>query len=718
MEKNHQAFLSRSDGSSEVRELLSQNGLGCLAAMTIRVHGEQSGFCGLASTRVQDVSKTVIEVMGTLCRVSRAALEREKDEIKLLRQALVFKNMKEAVIVRDNSHRIIDFNDAATQLFGFRKDEVIGTKQSFSRNVKAENGRDELAESYQSNGKWTGEVECISIDGERRIAETVMVPLRSKHGMLLGRVSISRDVTERKMAETESRHARERLSLALDASHEGIWDWNIVSGSLYVSKRHYTMLGFDPGELKANIITFQDLLHPDEKEKVIRELKREVLKGSERFSTEYRMRTKSGHYRWIFCRGKVVSRDERGRPTRVVGANLDVTERKKTLSALQEKEEQLLHASKMEAIGRLAGGIAHDFNNLMTVIIGQCDLGMMEVDENSRLFERIQDVLKSATSASSLTQQLLAFSRKQNPETKKINLNELISGASSSLPRLLGEHIRFKTIFDPVLNRVLADPNQIQQIILNLVVNARDAMPRGGEIVIETGNVNAPSIMLEDVEKLKNGDQEFVLMSVHDTGVGMDRETVKRAFEPYFTTKEIGKGTGLGLSTVYGTVKQLGGLVDIVSKQGEGTDVRVFLPKHPNDEELTAKINLHAMKTRTVLLVEDDEKVREFIAEILQTHNYRVIQAGGVDEGLELCSDFEDEIELLLTDVVMPERNGFELATEVMRRWPQIRTLFISGYSTEELSKHFNSGSRLELLRKPFTSEILLQKVHNMLERA
>ncbi len=394
------------------------------------------------------------------------------------------------------------------------------------------------------------------------------------------------------------------------------------------------------------------------------------------------------------------------------------SERVQTAQALQESEERLRHAHKMEAIGRLAGGVAHDFNNLLTAILGYAELLVQRLEGDPTARQSAALIRQAGEQAAGLTRQLLAFSRKQILQPKVIDLHMLVRDMQKLLHRVIGEHIEIRTDFSAVQSRVKADPNQIEQVILNLGVNARDAMPRGGRLTITTGNVTLNGHRPAELVELPPGD--YVALAVGDTGEGMDAETRTRIFEPFFTTKGPGKGTGLGLATVYGIVKQSGGGIAVESERGRGSTFRVFLPL----EHDALAVPLPALPpvargaaSETVLVVEDEEIVRELVCAVLEEQGYTVISAGRGSEAMSALAEHGCAPRLLITDVVMPEMNGPQVARAVRAHCPEIKVLFVSGYSEHEITAEGLEEGTVELLQKPFTPEMLVRKVREVLDR-
>jgi hypothetical protein len=379
-------------------------------------------------------------------------------------------------------------------------------------------------------------------------------------------------------------------------------------------------------------------------------------------------------------------------------------------------EAQLLHAQKMEAVGRLAGGVAHDFNNLLTVILSYSDLLLEDLPSEAAEREDIGEIRKAAVAASSLTRQLLAFSRQQVLQPRILDINAVVTATEKLLTRLLGEDVRLTTSLAQGLGTVKVDPGQLEQIIMNLAVNARDAMPRGGQLTIETTNVDMDESYVRGHPVAQAG--RYAMLAVSDTGIGMDAQTQARIFEPFFTTKEQGKGTGLGLATVYGIVKQSGGFIWVYSEPGRGTSFKIYLPRV--DEPVTPAPEAAAAViggSETVLVVEDVAAVRGVACEMLRRHGYTVLEAADAATALRLAGQHEGEIQLLLTDVVMPDASGRELADKLVNLRPRMKVLYMSGYTDDAIVRHGVLQEGIPFLQKPFTPESLARNLRAVLDQ-
>ncbi|HWZ98283.1 MAG TPA: ATP-binding protein [Candidatus Dormibacteraeota bacterium] len=468
------------------------------------------------------------------------------------------------------------------------------------------------------------------------------------------------------------------------------------------------MLGLGPDEELTTEI-FDGLTHPDNREQDAARYQ-SLAKGEiGQIRQEKRYILKDGRTAWADLHLYLL-RGRKGEPRYIIGMAVDISEQK-TL------ESQLRQAQRMETIGRLAGGVAHDFNNLLTVIKGYCDLVLEKTQKEVTIQSHMEHIDRATDQAASLTRQLLAFSRQQVLQPKVFDLNVLVLNAKKMLQRLIGEDIEVITITSPNLGSVKADPGQIEQVILNLVVNARDAMPDGGKLTLKTANAELDEAFVHAHWGARTG--RFVLLTVTDTGIGMSEEVLAHIFEPFFTTKELGKGTGLGLSMVYGIVKQSGGSIWVNSKPGEGASFTIYLPRveePPEDMTRATRPSEMVRGSETILLVEDDAPVRELTCDILQAQGYEVLVANGPNQALDLCNRYNKQIHLVLTDLVMPGMNGAEMADLVVKLRPGIQVLFMSGYSDNALLQNGAQDKKLNFLQKPFTASVLHKMVREILD--
>jgi two-component system, cell cycle sensor histidine kinase and response regulator CckA len=452
------------------------------------------------------------------------------------------------------------------------------------------------------------------------------------------------------------------------------------------------------------------LLHPDDVEIERAERERLVRGASRSVDLETRWLLPSGAERWMYLNASVVF-DADGRPHYLLLYLRDVTEKKSL-------ESQLVQAQKMEAVGQLAGGIAHDFNNLLTAILGSTELLLSETDTGDPRREDLQEIVRAAHRAAGLVRQLLAYSRKQVLQPRLVNLNTIVHEMGGLLRRVVGERVTLRLDLDPTLGSVMADPGQIEQVIANLGVNARDAMPEGGTLTIATANVSAAGIPTPGEDRMPSG--PLVALSVSDTGVGMDDHVLAHLFEPFFTTKELGRGTGLGLATVYGIVRQSGGTIQVASQPSEGSTFTVYFPRVVASSlsmPMLAAAPAVPGGSECVLVVEDEEAVRHLVCRVLRAKGYRVLEAPHAEAALEMA-ETAGTIDLLVTDLVMPGIGGAALATRLVALRPALRVVFITGYAMEAVERQGELAVGSALLEKPFSADQLARKVREALAAA
>jgi two-component system, cell cycle sensor histidine kinase and response regulator CckA len=516
------------------------------------------------------------------------------------------------------------------------------------------------------------------------------------------------DITERKRAEAELRRQREFLRQVVDTSPSFIFAKDRQGRFTLVNAAVAEAYGTTVESLLGK--TDADFNPRTEEVEAFRRDDLEVMdSGRERVIPEEVITDASGKRRWLLTVKRPLLGPD-GRSDQILGVSTDITERRLT-------EDQLRQSQKIEAVGHLAGGVAHDFNNLLGVITGYADLLLKDIGAPHPGARRVHEIRKAADRATALTRQLLAFSRKQVLQPRVLDLNAAVGDMEKMLGRLIGEDIQIIAKFGTELGRVKADPGQIEQVIMNLAVNARDAMPHGGKLILETTNVELDENYLPTHPGAKPG--PHVLLAVSDTGHGIDAETLPRIFEPFFTTKEQGKGTGLGLSTVYGIVKQSGGYIMVYSEPGHGTTFKVYLPRV--DEEAAAAAGEVpaeplARASETILLVEDEKPLREMIHEILEEGGYTVLEGGSPEEALAAARSHPGPIHLMLTDVVMPRMGGRDLAAEMAAVRPDLRVLYMSGYTDNAIVHHGVLDAGTHFLQKPFTADALLRKARAVLD--
>ena len=545
-------------------------------------------------------------------------------------------------------------------------------------------------------------------DGRWRVLESTASVICNSKGEPEKLVIVNRDITERKRAAEALERSEASFRLVVEDAPYGIYRASIAGKLILVNPALQKMLGYDSREelLQANLGT-HIYRHASEHQKLIQTVIREQYFKD----VELEWKRKDGAPITVRCSGWPV-KDEAGAVTYLEVFAEDVTERRVL-------ERQLRMAQKMEAVGRLSGGIAHDFNNLLGVIIGYSQVLKRSLGNANPLFEHAEEIEKASQRAVSLTRQLLAFSRQQVLEPVILNLNSLVSDMEKMLPRLIGEDVALKLDLDPELAQVKADPSQIEQVIMNLAVNARDAMPDGGKLTIQTANVDLDLAYTRQHPGSRVG--QYVMLAVRDTGTGIDPEIQSQIFEPFFTTKERDKGTGLGLATVYGVVKQSGGYIAVDSEKGKGACFSVYLPRvgqTASAAETKTGQPASIRGSETVLLVEDAEALRKLANMFLRDSGYRVLTAADGREALEVARSHSGPIHLLLTDVVMPGINGRVLGERLAPLQPGMKVLYMSGYTDSFIAGHGVLEAGTHLLHKPFTHETLARKVREVLDSA
>ncbi len=547
-------------------------------------------------------------------------------------------------------------------------------------------------------------------DGSWLVLESVASAIRNEKGVPEKLVIVNRDITERKKAQEALSRSEASFRSLVEGAPYGIYRATMTGQFLEVNPAFQKMLGYESAQelFKADLVT-QVFRHSTDYERMNELLaESKVMQG-----IELEWKRPDGEPIVVRCSGHRVDGKDGGPDYFEVFAE-DVTERR-TL------ERQLRMAQKMEAIGRLSGGIAHDFNNLLGVIIGYSGVLKKSLDKNAPTFEFATEIEKAGQRAASLTRQLLAFSRQQVLSPSVLSLNSLVADMEKMLPRLLGEDINVSLSLDADLGNVKADQSQIEQVIMNLAVNARDAMPSGGKLQIQTANVEFDLAYTRDHPGSKIGN--YVMLAIADSGTGMSAETLAHIFEPFFTTKGVGEGTGLGLATVYGVVKQSNGYIWVDSAPGKGAKFQIYLPRHQEaEQDAVAKPEAESREkprgSEMILLVEDADPLRKLAQAFLESNGFRVLSAANGEAALEIAGRHSGSFDLLLTDVVMPGMNGRVLAEQLSMRQPGLKVLFMSGYTDTFIAGHGVLEKGTNLLHKPFTEEILINKVREVLDGA
>ena len=633
-------------------------------------------------------------------RIRRALLEREQ----LFR--LIGENAADLIAVVDMDGNRIYNSVSYERALGYTLAELKNSS-GFDQIHPDDRARvqEAGAEARRTGKGKTLEYRILHKDGTWRVLESTSSVILNAKGVPEKLVIVSRDVTDRKEATEALRHSEESNRSLVEGAPYGIYRAATDGQFLRVNPALERMLKYStPGELiEANLRTdvFRNAADFD---RLV-----ELLGSEGEFKdVEVEWKRKDNKSITVRCSGRRFSQSLQATSVYEVFAE-DVTERRVL-------EKQLSMAAKMEAVGRLSGGIAHDFNNLLGVIIGYSQVLRRKLDPDSPLKEHAEEVEKAAQRAVSLTRQLLAFSRQQILTLAVVDLNTLVSDMQKMLPRLIGEDIAIDIDLDPSLGTTKADQGQIEQVVMNLAVNARDAMPNGGKLQIETANRDLDDYYCSEHPGAKPG--RYIMLAMTDSGAGMTAQTLAHIFEPFFTTKEVGKGTGLGLATVYGIVKQSGGYIWVDSAIGFGSSFQIFLPRV---EETVTKAAAEAptdnlRSTETILLVEDADALRKLAQSFLTDHGFKVITASSGEEALRVAEFHGKPIDLLVTDVVMPGMNGRALADRLLAKQPNLKVLYISGYTDSFIAGHGVLEEGTFLLHKPFTEEVLIRKVRDVLD--
>jgi PAS domain S-box-containing protein len=608
--------------------------------------------------------------------------------------------------------RISSVNGAFLRLWGYDDErEVVGRPAvEFWRSPEA--AAEVLSRTSEAGGA-VGELEALRRDGTTFVAELSASIVRDAEARPVALMGSFIDVTARVRATEALREGEERLRQALRVADFGIFDHDQVADRIYWSPRQREIYGVGPDE-EITLPLYMAAVYPDDRGRIGEAVRwaHDPASGGA-FDVEHRITRRDGAIRWLTTRAQTffVGEGATRRPVRTVGAVRDVTEVRLAEEERERLREQLGHAQRLESVGRLAGGVAHDFNNMLAVILGTVELIRGRLDGPAWLTADLVEIERAALHARDVTRQLLAFSRRQVISPRAVDLNELLASTRRTLARLIGEDVRLEVLPAPDLWPVRLDPFQVDQILVNLAVNARDAMPSGGRLTIETANVHLDEAYCRANAGFTPGDH--VLLAVSDDGEGIPREVLPRIFEPFFTTKPVGRGTGLGLATVYGIVAQNGGTIHVYSEPGQGTSFKIYLPRMAEGEPADAAAAPRAAipPGRTVLLVEDDEMVRRMVTGMLRALGVEVVACGGWRDALERAQRADLRLDLVLSDVVMPEMSGKALRDRILEIRPGLPVLFMSGYTPNVIVHHGVLEAGVRLLQKPFGQEELARAV-------
>ena len=655
----------------------------------------------------QRLSRLVPSVRRALYEAEERNKRKRTEDILREREQLfrlIMENTTDLIAVLDVTGKRVYNNRAYQALLGteeslrgtdsFREihpDDQATIRALFSETVRAGTGK-------------RAEYRLVLPDARIRLIESQGNVIRDVTGAVVNVVMVSRDITERKQSEEALRRSEHWLRTILDTEPACVM---LVDRHGLIEEMNPAGLAMVGAVSESEAIghPIAPFIHADERD-MFSSKHRDALTGASQ-TFQCRIVTAQGAVRWIEAYVVPFGEDRR-EPMSVLIVARDITESRKM-------EAQLQQALKMEAVGRLAGGVAHDFNNMLTGISGHGDLLLRQLTADSPLRRHAEEIKQSCKRCAALTNQLLAFSRNQVLQPKALDISRALLGMESMLRPLIGDEVRLRIHTDAAPTYARVDPSQLEQIVLNLSINARDAMPGGGQLTIETATV-----VLDEASMAHRGmcPGVYLRLSVQDTGTGMDEQTITRIFEPFFTTKEPGKGTGLGLSTVYGIVQQSGGCIEVDSVMGKGTRFLIFFPTMDASGRLLSTSNRAPLTTpisQTILVVEDDPVVRGMIQEVLNLGGYRVLEATHGDEAMALCRHHDGQIDLLLTDVVMPHLGGRQLAEQLHGRYPTMKVLFMSGYMDDAILREVLSRDGTAFLAKPFSPELLEQKIRDIL---
>lgn len=655
------------------------------------------------NSRVSELEKTRLEL-----KQVQELLQKERETFFPILHKAPY-----GIALIDNDGKFIYINPAFTSITGYTQEEIFSGRSWFHIASPFFEYRQEIINSSKedSDAKCVERIfRIICKNGE--IKQIECKPTLLEDGRI---VVILSDITERKEVEDALRQSEEKHRAIIEGIEDGYFEVDLSGNFTFLSDSLCRMLGYSKSEMIGmNNRRYTDQENARRLYQAFHQVYRtgEPIKG---FGCQVMTKERTK----LFTEVSVsLMRDSKRQPVGFRGIARDVTERKRVEEEKATLLEELRQSQKMEAIGVLAGGIAHDFNNLLTVITGYCQLSLLELKEGDSLKGNIEEIKAAADRATSLTRQLLAFGRRQVLDMKVLNLNAVIRDMEKMLRRVIGEDIELITFLADDVGKVKTDQGWIEQIIMNLAVNARDAMPCGGKLIIETANAKLDAACARKHAAVKPG--HYVKLCVTDTGAGMTREVKEHLFEPFFTTKEKGKGTGLGLSTVYGIVKQSGGNIWVYGEPGLGTTFNIYLPRMNEPREETREKVMREKfsgEGETILVVEDEDDVRRLTVRVLKKQGYNVLEASSVDEALRLCKEHEHPIHMILTDVVMPGMNGPRLAEELIPLHPKMKVLYMSGYTNHVIVRQGILGDGANYIQKPFTIDGLMRKMREVLDR-
>ena len=657
-------------------------------------------------------------ITGIRCTIQDITDRKKAEEVIRISEEkyrTILENIEDSYFEVDIAGNFTFFNDSLCRLLGYSRDETMGM------NNKQYMDKENAQKVYQTFNKvyTTGEPqisfdwEIIRKDCTKRFIESSVSLIRNSKSEQIGFRGVVRDVTDRKQAEIALKESEKKFKELFDNAPVGYHEFDIEGRITSVNRTELEMLGCTLEERIGQFV-WSSITEVEKSRQTVLGKLAGVIPPSKNLERTYHR--KDGTTFPVLIQDQLL-RDPEGKIIGIRSTIQDISEPKRAEQEMTALQDQLRQSQKIEAIGRLSGGIAHDFNNILTIISGNAQLSLLDLREGDPLRANIEEIKGASERAADLTRQLLAFSRKQIMEMQVLDLNHVVQGLDKMLHRLLGEDIDLVTVLPEGIGKVKADPGQIEQVIVNLAVNARDAMIEGGKLTIETADVELDEEYAHKHIAVQPG--RYVMFSVSDTGVGMTSEVKERVFEPFFTTKEQGKGTGLGLSTVYGIVKQSGGNIWIYSEPGQGTTFKIYLPQvdEPLTEEKEEVVKEIPRGNETILVVEDEETVRKLAIRLLKSQGYRVLEAPDGGKALLLCEKLKERIHLILTDVVMPGMSGRKLVERLKEIHPEMKVLYMSGYTDNAILHHGILEPGINFMQKPFTLENLARKVREVLDK-
>lgn len=683
---------------------------------TFTITSDKEQILDLFISSIEDVVRTNDALIKSQTELTRTQKQLEEFAARMARQAQVtaekysglMHSATDAIFVLEKDGKIADSNERASQILG----ENLPLLGRSLLEFVAPASRDRLSERLRDLNKAArvAEQNIEFLHGSGRVVFCDFSASRSVEGSEELLLVILHDVTERRKYEEGLRRSAEKLAEAQAIAGMGSFEWDLVSDKISWSEEQYRILGLRPESFRNGKPNIMPYVCPEDRPIVERALRATIEEGQP-FDCEFSVTRPDNSVRHVHAQGQV-RRDGGGRALNFVGTVLDITDRK-------QLQEQLLHSQKMEAVGQLAGGVAHDFNNLLTVITCNSEMALGTLDPSTTAHEDISEIKRAASSAAALTRQLLAFSRRQVLQPRPILLRSVAQGVEKMLTRLIGENVQLVLDLADDAGWVLADPGQIEQVLINLTVNARDAMPEGGRVTIQTATVRIMDASTLP-ESLDLAPGAYERLTVTDTGTGMDAETRERIFEPFFTTKPAGRGTGLGLSTVHGIVKQSGGELEVRTELGHGTTFNIYLPQGGMTSIIEASPAKSSARggSETILLVEDEAPLRILARKILEKKGYTVIEAHNGETASRICETEGRRIQLVVSDVVMPGMNARTMAEKISAVCPGIKILFMSGYHDDDVMLRRLADARMAFLQKPFSTQDLAEKVREVLESA